>query len=145
MVADAPNLPADDHVVRDDAASATELAHVEPIRIAPGMAAAAEQASAAVAHGMKQVVRNVRDSWITAATEMALRISPQVPAQQLAVHTVRRVVTLSGTVPSRAAEDAAVRVASDVSGVRRVTDTLVVAPAPSRTPPATASDIIVSG
>ena len=129
VVADAPKPQPSGHVVRDDAASETELAHADPIRITPEMAAAAEQASAALAHGMKKVVRNVRDAWITAATEVALRISPAVHAQQVAVHTVRRVVTLSGTVPSRAAEDAVVRVASDVSGVRRVTDALVITPA----------------
>jgi osmotically-inducible protein OsmY len=126
VVAGASTVPENEPVVRDDASSETELAHGEPIRISPQMAAAAEQASSAMAHGVRRFVRNVRDAWITAATETALRFSPAVHAQRLAVHTAHRVVTLSGTVPSRAAEDAAVRVASDVSGVPRVTDALVV-------------------
>jgi len=126
-VADRPEASPSGHAVRDDASSEDELGHPDAIRITPDMAAAAQQASLAMAHGVKRFVRNIRDAWITAEAETALLVTPAVPARQLAVHTTRRVVTLSGTVPSQQAEDAAVRAAGDVAGVRRVDDALVVA------------------
>jgi hyperosmotically inducible protein len=134
VVGDTPRSWTDVHPTRDDASSETELGHPEPIRVTPEMAVAADQAIAVVARGMTRFVRDVRDAWITTATETALLIAPKVHARQLAVHTTDGVVTLSGTVPSRKAEKKAVRVAGDVSGVRRVDDALVIASTPRHLP-----------
>jgi len=65
-VADRPEMSPNDHAVRDDASSEDELGHPEAIRITPEMTAAAQQASLAMARGVRRFVRNIRDGLITA-------------------------------------------------------------------------------
>ena len=66
------------------------------------------------------------DATITARVKTVLLNDPQVAATKIEVSTTGGIVTLSGTVKSKAEEARAVEVARQVTGVRDVKSTLVV-------------------
>ncbi len=66
------------------------------------------------------------DATITARVKTVLLNDPQVAATKIDVSTTGGVVTLSGTVKSKADEARAIDVARKVTGVRDVKSTLVV-------------------
>src|SRR6188474_1924377 len=66
------------------------------------------------------------DSTITTRVKTVLLNDPQVAATKIDVSTAAGVVTLSGTVKSKADEARAVELARQVTGVRDVKSTLVV-------------------
>ena len=66
------------------------------------------------------------DSTITTRVKTMLLNDPQVAATKIDVSTAAGVVTLSGTVKSKADETRAVELARQVTGVRDVKSTLVV-------------------
>lgn len=66
------------------------------------------------------------DATITARVKTVLLNDPQVAATKIDVSTASGVVTLSGSVKSKADEARAVEVARTVTGVREVKSTLVV-------------------
>ncbi len=81
----------------------------------------------------------VTDGWITAQTKMRFMTDADIPASDINVDTRRGVVTLFGTVPTKAISDKAVRVASEVAGVKSVNRELRVVAA-SQKKQATAKD-----
>ena len=66
------------------------------------------------------------DATITARVKVVLLNDPQVAATKIEVSTAAGVVTLSGSVKSKADEARAIQVARTVTGVRDVKSTLVV-------------------
>ena len=66
------------------------------------------------------------DATITARVKTVLLNDPQVAATKIEVSTTAGVVTLSGSVKSKADEARALQVARTVTGVRDVKSTLVV-------------------
>jgi hyperosmotically inducible protein len=66
------------------------------------------------------------DATITARVKVVLLNDPQVAATKIEVSTEAGVVTLSGSVKSKADEARAIQVARTVTGVRDVKSTLVV-------------------
>jgi len=66
------------------------------------------------------------DATITARVKTVLLNDPQVAATKIEVSTSGGVVTLSGTVKSKADETRAIDIARQVTGVREVKSTLVV-------------------
>src|SRR5262245_15099008 len=64
-----PEVRPDDHVIRDDASSETELGHTNPIRITPEMAAAATRMSESVGRGVGRIAGEVGHAWVAAATD----------------------------------------------------------------------------
>jgi osmotically-inducible protein OsmY len=66
------------------------------------------------------------DATITARVKTVLLNDPQVTATKIEVSTAGGVVTLSGTVKSKADETRAIDIARQVTGVREVKSTLVV-------------------
>jgi osmotically-inducible protein OsmY len=68
------------------------------------------------------------DAGITASVKAKLVEEPTVKAYQIDVDTSDRVVTLSGTVATSAAKDAAITLARQTDGVRDVVDRLTVDP-----------------
>ena len=69
---------------------------------------------------------DLSDGSITTRIESKYFIDGDVHASRIAVNTRDAVVTLSGTVPSKEAKDAAVQLARDTDGVRQVRDRLKV-------------------
>lgn len=72
--------------------------------------------------------QEVKDSWITSKTKMALVSDKRVKARQIKVETERGVVTLRGKVASGDERNAAEQIARGVDGVRSVRNTLEVVP-----------------
>jgi hyperosmotically inducible protein len=66
------------------------------------------------------------DERLTVEVKMRLLADERVPAENVAVDTTRGEVTLFGTVPTEAARRAAEHVAAGVSGVRKVSNQLLV-------------------
>jgi osmotically-inducible protein OsmY len=66
------------------------------------------------------------DATITARVKTELLNDPQVAATKIDVSTTAGIVTLSGSVKSKADEARAIQVARTVTGVRDVKSTLVV-------------------
>jgi len=66
------------------------------------------------------------DATITARVKTVLLNDPQVAATKIEVSTAGGIVTLSGSVKSKADEARAIEVARQVTGVRDVKSTLVV-------------------
>jgi hyperosmotically inducible protein len=64
------------------------------------------------------------DATITARVKTVLLNDPQVAATKIDVSTTGGIVTLSGTVKSKADEERAIQVARQVTGVRDVKSTL---------------------
>ena len=60
------------------------------------------------------------DSWITTKVKSDLAVEKNVDATDISVHTYQGVVTLSGNVKSQAEADKAVRIASEIKGVKSV-------------------------
>ena len=104
--------------------------------LALGLLVAAGAPSLAAAQGEKDPGRIVRavidDAWITAKTKIALFADPRVKVRQVSVDTLHGIVALRGKVDSPAARAAAVAVAGEVDGVRRVRSELQIVPAPDR-------------
>jgi len=66
------------------------------------------------------------DATITARVKTVLLNDPQVAATKIEVSTAAGIVTLSGSVKSKADEARAIQVARTVTGVRDVKSTLIV-------------------
>ncbi|HDS1579708.1 BON domain-containing protein [uncultured Stenotrophomonas sp.] len=62
----------------------------------------------------------VTDSWITTKVKADLLASSNVPGTEIKVETVNGVVSLSGTVATKAEHDKAVTTAKGIKGVTRV-------------------------
>jgi len=62
----------------------------------------------------------VSDSWITTKVKSDLAVEKDVDATDIGVHTYEGVVTLTGDVDNQAEADKAVRVASEIKGVKSV-------------------------
>ena len=62
----------------------------------------------------------VTDSWITTKVKADLLTSKNVPGTEVMVETVNGVVTLKGTVASKAEHDKALRVTKGIKGVKSV-------------------------
>src|SRR5438105_2608504 len=72
-----------------------------------------------------QTIRNpMDDATITARVKTALLNDAQVSATKIDVNSDNGVVTISGTVKSKAEEDRAIEVARQVGGVKDVRSTL---------------------
>jgi hyperosmotically inducible protein len=62
----------------------------------------------------------VSDTWITTKVKADLLATKNVPGTEVKVETVNGVVTLSGTVDSKAEHDRAISVAKGIKGVKDV-------------------------
>ena len=60
------------------------------------------------------------DTWITTKVKSDLAVEKDVDATDIGVHTYEGVVTLTGDVDNQAEADKAVRVASEIKGVKSV-------------------------
>lgn len=74
----------------------------------------------------------IDDAWITARTKIALFADTRVKARQVSVDTARGIVALRGKVDSPEARAAAISVATEVDGVKRVRSELQVVPPADR-------------
>ena len=66
------------------------------------------------------------DSWITTKVKSDFAVEKGVPATSIHVDTYEGVVTLSGKVENQAEADKAVRVASEIKGVKSVVNKMQV-------------------
>ncbi len=83
-------------------------------------------ASCSMFEGRETAGEYLDDTTVTARVKEALISDPTVKARQVNVETMQGVVQLSGFVDSVAAEQQAVRLASQVQGVKAVKDNIVV-------------------
>ena len=74
----------------------------------------------------------VKDSWITSKTKMALVTDKRVKARQIKVETLAGVVTLRGKVASGDERMAAEEITKGIDGVKSVRNTLEIVPEPKR-------------
>jgi osmotically-inducible protein OsmY len=93
-------------------------------KTAEGVSKAAEKTGEAVA----TTGSVIDDAWITSKVKTQLTTADEVPASSINVDTKGNVVTLTGTVPTAAAHAAALRIARETKGVKRVVDNLKVTP-----------------
>ena len=70
--------------------------------------------------GVDETGAIVSDSWITTKVKSDLAVTKDVDATDIGVHTYAGVVTLSGNVDNQAEADKAVRVATEIKGVKSV-------------------------
>ena len=76
--------------------------------------------------------QEVKDSWITSKTKMALVTDKRVKARQIKVETQQGVVTLRGKVASGDERNAAEEITKGIDGVKSVRNTLEIVPAAKR-------------
>ena len=76
--------------------------------------------------GAKTIGTAIDDATITARVKTALLNDPQVSGTRIDVDTTNGVVTMSGSVKSKAEESRAIQLARQVNGVRDVKSTLQV-------------------
>jgi hyperosmotically inducible protein len=76
--------------------------------------------------GVDQTGDVVSDSWITTKVKSDLAVEKDVSATHISVKTVEGVVTLSGSATSQAEAEKAVRVASEIKGVKSVVNNIEV-------------------
>lgn len=74
--------------------------------------------------GVDQTGEVVSDSWITTKVKSDLAVEKDVSATHIKVKTVEGVVTLSGSANSQAEAEKAVRVASEIKGVKSVVNNI---------------------
>lgn len=79
-----------------------------------------------VEQGAKQLEGMALDTSITAAIKAKMAADDSVKASDIDVHTKDGVVTLNGTVSSKAQADRAIAIAKEAEGVKSVTAHLVV-------------------
>lgn len=79
-----------------------------------------------VEKGAKQLEDMALDASITAAVKAKMAADNTVKASDIDVHTKNGVVTLSGTVSSKAEADRAIAIAKEAEGVKSVNSHLVV-------------------
>ena len=72
--------------------------------------------------------QEVKDSWITSKTKMALVTDKRVKARQIKVETQQGVVTLRGKVASGEERTAAEEITKGIDGVKSVRNTLEIVP-----------------
>lgn len=77
-------------------------------------------ASGKARHAAKAGAEHVDDAWITTKVKSELVANDEVKARDIEVTTNDGVVTLAGTLHSRAERDRAMQITRDVKGVRRV-------------------------
>jgi hyperosmotically inducible periplasmic protein len=70
----------------------------------------------------------IDDTWITTKVKSQYIGEKAVEGSDISVETKENVVTLNGTVPTAAAHAAALRIARDTKGVKRIVDNLRIAP-----------------
>src|SRR5262245_19754281 len=70
----------------------------------------------------------VKDTWLTAKTKIALMTTEDLHTKSLNVDTVDGVVTLHGTVPTETEKERAAQVAKGIDGVKSVKNVLQVVP-----------------
>jgi osmotically-inducible protein OsmY len=70
----------------------------------------------------------IDDSWITTKVKSKYVGEKSVDGSDISVETKNNIVTLTGTVPSTSAHAAALRIARDTKGVKKVVDNLRIAP-----------------
>jgi hyperosmotically inducible protein len=112
-----------DHVgdnIGDDIKDATKTAGE---KISEGT----EKAVDATKDAAEKTGEDITDAAITTAVKTKLLADTKTPGLKIDVDTNDGIVTLSGTVPSKAAEDKAVADARDTKGVKRVVNKLKVA------------------
>ena len=85
-----------------------------------------EKVQEKVQKGAKQLEDLALDTSITAAIKAKMAADEQVKASNIDVDTKNGVVTLNGTVSSKAEADRAVAIANEAEGVKSVTSHLVV-------------------
>ena len=93
-----------------------------------GISDAADKVGATMSEQSNKTGVAIDDTEITAKVKAAIFAGPGLDTLRISVETVKGVVTLSGTVDSRARSDMANTLASAVSGVRQVNNHLVVKP-----------------
>ncbi len=76
--------------------------------------------------GVKESGAIASDSWITTKVKSDLAVEKDVSATKIHVDTYEGVVTLSGTVDSKAESDKAEQVAKGINGVKSVVNNLQV-------------------
>ncbi len=76
--------------------------------------------------------QEVKDSWITSKTKMALVTDKRVKARQIKVETQQGVVTLRGKVASGEERTAAEEITKGIDGVKSVRNTLEIVPEAKR-------------
>jgi len=119
--------------------SATTMAALM-LAAAPGYVGAADTKSTT-----DTVKTEVKDSWITAKTKIALFSDSRVSGTQVNVETMKGVVSLRGKVDSAEAKAAAGEVAKGIDGVKSVRNDLqVVAPSAQKAVEAKDDDITKS-
>jgi hyperosmotically inducible periplasmic protein len=79
-----------------------------------------------VEQGAKQLESVALDTSITAAIKAKMAADETVKATNIDVHTKNGIVTLSGTVSSKAEADRAIAIAKEAEGVKSVTAHLVI-------------------
>jgi osmotically-inducible protein OsmY len=89
-----------------------------------GVSKAAEKTGEAVS----KTGEVIDDAWITTKVKSQFMTEDAVDGSHIEVDTTNNVVTLKGTVPSEAAHAAALRIARETKGVKRVVDNLRVGP-----------------
>jgi hyperosmotically inducible protein len=87
--------------------------------------------------------QEVKDSWITSKTKMALVTDKQVKARRIKVETQRGVVTLRGKVASSEERDTAERITKGIDGVKSVRNTLEIVPEATRKASDTKDDELI--
>jgi hyperosmotically inducible protein len=87
-----------------------------------------EARGAATAGASRGIATATQDMWITTDTKTRLLADSRTPALEINVDTWNGVVTLFGSVPSKAARAAAEADARKVSGVKRVVNELQIVP-----------------
>ena len=97
----------------------------------PAMLAALGLAIAAPAHAAKTAGDVVDDSTINASIKAALVTNKKTEAHRINVETYKGIVQLSGFVNSQAEKDEATQVASAVSGVKEVRNSIAIGPSGS--------------
>ena len=76
--------------------------------------------------GVDETGAVVSDSWITTKVKSDLAVEKDVSATHIHVQTYEGVVTLSGTAASQAEVDKAIRVTSEIQGVKSVVNNIQV-------------------
>jgi hyperosmotically inducible periplasmic protein len=87
---------------------------------------AAAQAKEKTEHAVKKTGEVITDAAITTEVKTKLVAAKDVPGSKIDVDTTNGVVTLKGTVPTRAARAKAMRITRGSKGVTRVVDQLTI-------------------
>lgn len=101
-----------------------EVAETVKDAVVKGATVAAEKTK----EGLSKTGEVITDEWITARVHARFVDEPLLKDSDISVDASKHVVTLRGTVLSRAGRTRATRVAVDTEGVRRVVNRLTIGP-----------------